>query len=206
MSDSLLDLGTVGLWDAKIDWGSPPTSDFDSAFVAMGAIGTIYRISDITDELPELLEATVKNLNKAAEYALIEKFVALQGQYARFWLPAPISHFTLKTVAPSGAGSLTVYYCGYRYKADRRIFILLKDGSRLTRKITAVVDDEEGDEQALSIDSALDRLIDPADVRRMSLLYLARLENDTLELQSHSIGVSEAKLKAIELVQEYSEV
>lgn len=116
--------------------------------------------------------------------ALRAYFYALQGRRVATWLPTFAADFDLVADASAASTTLTVGLCGFArfggaaFGRDR-ILIERRDGTRITRRITGV--SESSTNEVLTLDSALGIACAVADVKRISFMQLARLDQDSIE-------------------------
>lgn len=207
MADDLNGLGTAAVWRPDfLNWRQAPTWDFEFSRYDLSFVGTKHLIQLISTNLPYSFAflVTVKNLSK--QYAVIEKFYELQGRHKRFWFLNPQNLFTLATASGEGTASLIVKYTGFEFGGYERIYLLMKDGDLLTHAITGVTHDEENGVTTIALGTTLDRTISPGSYIFFSLLHLCRLDIDVLELDYKSMNVAEANVRAVEVIEEYSEI
>ena len=145
MADSLLDLsiGGVTLDVLRImpNWASQPESDFDFGreVIQYDEGATAFR--HLTDDLGWRVSCDFTNGDKADEFALLSFFHSHKGRLNRFWLPVQWQYFTPGAKVTSGSTNFTLappnsflpVHQGYE-----RLFILLQDGSFITRRSAAI--------------------------------------------------------------------
>lgn len=125
----------------------------------------------------------------AACYALRGQLTALRGRQRSFWIPSYRADFTVTQPIAALDTSVTVQNVGYSGLIAEQIpynhvEFLLVDGSRIRREITGSVEVDD-DEETLTINANLGQggVLQPADVRRVSFLYLARSDSDSVQIE-----------------------
>lgn len=123
---------------------------------------------------------------------------ARAGRANALWLPTFADDLELVLAAGSGDTALRVrntlsarYVGAHPLRAAVRIE--LHDGQVFHRRVTGITE-LDADTESIGLDSALGLTVDPADVRRMMWMGLARLEADALEI--HYLTDSLAQLQA----------
>lgn len=206
MADDLNDLGGAQLWRPTIEWREAPENSFDVSFIVLEAPGSSHEVIAISKEKPHKHNFSITLQTKAYEYDLVQKFYELKGRLTRFWFMNPLNLFTLLGWHGMGASALTVFFNEFDYRGYERIYIEMKNGDILTHKITGLVEDEENGKATLQLNGITDRDINPMDIKIFSLLHLARLDIDGLDIQHRNTRFSETRLRLLELVKEYSEI
>lgn len=119
-------------------------------------------------------------------WELRQKLYALRGRKNAFWLPDWNNGMALASSAGNGATSISVrdfgFTAGY---GTGDLFILLTNGTVITRQITGSVD--AGATETLTISPGLPQAVAPADVSVICLLHRVRLARDQIELV-HRVG------------------
>lgn len=113
---------------------------------------------------------------------------ALAGRRSQGWFPTPFADFRLASPVADGATQIEVIRSGYWETgaplADNdRLLIRLRGGELLIRQIVDSTVDVEADTEILTVDSAIPLGFSAAQVKRLSLLMPARLDQDRVELQ-----------------------
>ena len=121
--------------------------------------------------------------------ALRGYFYALRGRAIATWVPTFMADLDLLANAASGATTLSVARSGYvRFGGPRsnreHIYIELRDGTSVMRKITGAI--EAGSTETLTLNSALAADLAVDDVKRISFMSLSRLDQDSIEFTHHT--------------------
>jgi hypothetical protein len=125
-------------------------------------------------------------LRGAEQYADFRGFLqTAEGRLHTFWLPSFTRDFELTENVASSDVSLTVENCGYVANlwgdVNRRdLYILLQDGTKICRRISAAV--EAGPLETLTLSSAVGTSFSKSDVALICLMSTARLDSDSIEL------------------------
>lgn len=122
----------------------------------------------------------------AEDYVSFRAFLqAAAGRLHSFWLPSFAQDFILTENVGSSDTHLTVENCGY--VADlwgdvnrRDLYIRLKDGTEVCRRITGTM--EAGEVETLTLSSAVGTAFAIDDVDLVCLMSTARLDTDKVEL------------------------
>jgi len=120
----------------------------------------------------------------------------LRGQQKGIWVPSHNADLVLAQSALTGATALKVRSVGMATlggipDARKHIQIVLRDGTRIQRQITAVVANVD-DTETLTV-AALPAGVSIANVQRISFLELMRLAQDDIELEFHTTSVVEVR-------------
>ena len=200
MADSLLDLGTLStIFDIKPNWITAPQPSFSLSREALRFNLGVVSIRPLTTDNARSIEYLFTNLSKENEFDLLTFFCQRYGRLKRFWLPVYYQEFTLKEDIDEGDTIFTPLDTGFNliYKERERIYIELKDGSRITRKITGY------SEVSFTVLTAFDRDIKTTDIRLMGFLLLARFDQDEIDMKYISASISECSIRFLELPKEY---
>jgi len=111
---------------------------------------------------------------------------ALRGQQVSVWLPTHSDDLRIAATVGSAAVAMVIENVGYaRFGQGQRgrqdIRIELRSGVVFYRRIVAAAAIDTATEQ-ITIDSVLGVVVEPADVRRISFMMLARSTSDTTEI------------------------
>lgn len=206
MSDSWQGLTrTTYKWLLQPDWNTTPSmsTNFNRTLTKYDFTGVdLYELSA---NYPLSIQYGYTNLTKEDEYKIINLFNTRKGRLKRFWLPMWKNEFKLVSAVTAGDNILTVNNTFWR-KIDQgyeRIFIQLKNGDYISRKISAVIQD--GANENIILETTINRDIALSDVKYFSRLLLVRLDDDNLNMNYQSHLVSDCTLNFFELVDEYAE-
>lgn len=200
MSDSLLDLGTDPIFTAKPNWTTTPSEGFDSGREVIQYNQAFASIRSLTANNARQMQYSYFNRTKAEEYYLLNFFYTQRGRLKRFWLPVNYQEFQI-SVAIRSVDNLVHYYdnnFSLAYKGYERFYLLLKDGTQISRKITSVTGTTQ-----LNFGSTFPQNIAIADIRYAGLILLARFDQDEIELQHTTNNLSECSIAFQELPNEY---
>lgn len=115
------------------------------------------------------------------QWELRQKLYALRGRKRAFWLPDWNSGMALAANAGNGATTISVrdfgFTAGY---VTGDLFVLLTNGTVITRQITEAVD--AGATETLTLASGLPQAVATTDVAVMCLLHRVRLAQDRIDL------------------------
>lgn len=204
MADDLKDLGTTTLFRASINWREMPKYDYSFSRRVLGFDGTTQQVIQLAPEKPQQLDFKAGFFSKQDEKDFLTKFVSFKGRLARFWLLLPFNMFQLVGSAGIGSTTLTVERNNFEYQGFERFYILLTNGDLITRKITSTSVNETLGTLDLNFSDGTDRILNPSSIVLFSLCLLVRFDMDSLNLEHRTAYVSEADVKVIELVKEYS--
>jgi len=143
------------------------------------------------------------NLNKETEFDIVNFFCSRKGKLERFWIPLWKNIFTLYSDILINSNSINVYGSNF-YLVDKgfeRIFIHLKNGDYITRKIIASI--SHGIYETLFLASGIDRIITNDDINCFGRFLLVRFDQDDLNIEFVNNTCSTCELKFIELPFEY---
>jgi hypothetical protein len=124
---------------------------------------------------------------RAAHWRLRGLFYTLMGRLMPLWLPSGMMDFDLVEPMLANDTTMLVKRCGYTdmggpFEHRNHIVIQLRDGARLYREIVAAANvGDDGEYEQLVIDLQLGRDVGLKDVRRISFLTIARLDQDEVE-------------------------
>ena len=199
MSDSLLDLGTDPVFTASPNWQSSPSAGLDTGREVIQYNQSYASIRSLTLNNFRTMQYSYFNKTKAEEYYLLNFFYTQRGRLKRFWLPVNYQEFFLDSDALSGQFTLIIKASNFytNWKGYERLYIVLKDGSRITRKISSITDVEIAFSNALTQDVLI------TNVRTFGLILLARFDQDEIELRHTTDNLSECQIAFKELPDEY---
>jgi hypothetical protein len=128
-------------------------------------------------------------VGRAEQNALRGYFYALNGKRVLTWLPSFDEDFDIIGAAASGSSAMNVKktggarFGGVRFNRDH-IQVALYDGSTINREIASLI--ESTNNEVLTVDSAWGTALSQDNIKRVSYLTLARLDQDTIEIIHYS--------------------
>jgi hypothetical protein len=207
-SDSIEGIGeTSALLLREPNWIQLPQGDFDFTREIQQYSGTTLEIYKLIDESISELTYLYSCMDKNDEYYFTNFFCQRKGRHKRFWLPYWKNPFSLQSDISSGDTILSIDNCYYNRLdyGNERIFIKLKSGVVLTRKVTAVIQDGDSEQIILNSSQPIDRNIKRSEIKFFSRLLLVRFNQDTMDIKYRSDSVSNITFKFRELPFEHSE-
>ena len=205
MADSWADLGSVTTKFLTMpNWAENPLLDLMLTRNILNFPGTGFELYSVSSMIPIIVEYEFLNMSKNDEYSLLSFFARCSGRLRKFWLPIRKAYFNLASTIQPGATSITVTDSSFYdiHGGYERIYLELADGSMISRHVTDVA---KGGNQTvvLTINTAMDRQVMPANVLCFGRLILCRLDNDSLTLNMITNAASKYSLRFYELVREY---
>jgi hypothetical protein len=203
MSNSILDLvssGTTTIFQLLPNWESSPEMEipFGREVIQYDEAATVFRF--LTSDLGWKVSADFFNVSKSVEFSLLDFFLQHKGKLNKFWLPVQFNYFKLKYNIAINSTSLFFNDDSFQfvYQGYERLFMLLKSGDMITRKISENLGGGE-----YSVESAFDRAIAVSDVVLFGKIILCRFDQDELSLQYDTTDLSSCSLSFQELAKEY---
>ena len=206
MSDDLQDLGAITtLFRERPNWIEPVNTKLVFTKQLLNFPGASQTILGFTSDVPQRLSYNFLAPDKETEFNLITFWRARKARVEAFWAFGHRESFTLSQDALLNDASITVLNNGFlrAYRGYERIYIELKSGDILTRKIVAVAETGGGAELLLQLGTVLDRDIDIIDIRIIARLFFGRFDSDQLEMAGNTNTIDETTLEFFELVKEY---
>jgi hypothetical protein len=198
-----LDGLAVFLGDAE--WATAPIKK-KSIFVIEDIYpGTIHSLDFYREPARELkftITGTKENI-----YPLLIFFADVQGRYKKFWMPDLFKAFNILEIVPGGTDILKVEkVSNITLHGGELLYLELNNGNRLSRNIKSIT--HEPTYTAIEITSlpipALPLLpIAIGDIKRCSLMYLGRFNQDSLDLTYDTDDLVSCVIEFIELAKEY---
>jgi len=211
MANSIENLGNEQtLFLHKPDWATPTQVSTDLKRELQqyppGAMG-ITHISSAQAGYPLHWEMGYTNLDKQDEYNLLDFFIGRQGRLKRFWVP--YWHNTYRLYSSISNLDTTCHFdktlLPQTWVEDyMRIFIQLKNGDIVVRRVTAIND--LGNSDQLLVATNFDRDIVQSDIAYLSTFILARFDIDSLEFEHRTTDASSCTIRLTELLGEYNNV
>ena len=203
MSDSITSLDS-----SPILWKAPSiTNDITSSYVSAAKFfqftGTKTDVTRIIDGIGQVVECTYTFATQQDQFNFLKFFEDRKASYHKFWLPIWSSTFKLDQPVYNGNDKIyiTPSYFSQGYQGYERVWFLLKDGSKIVRKIIDAKDLE--DKEELTLDTALDRDITMDDIEIFGRFILARFGENEIEFEYKTTYYAQAQVKFYELVAEY---
>lgn len=196
------EIGAVWQGYAVLDERPDRAEDIDETWArTLAVLDSLTGIvmTDETSGSPVIRRTYAWLLNGRAAIDKWKKWAAARaGRYAALWLPTFADD--LELVQAVGAGdtalrvknTLSARYVG-NHPLRAAVRIELADGTVLHRRVTGITELDAATE-AIGLDSALGIVVQPADVRRVMWMGLARLDADALEIHYETDSV--ARLQA----------
>jgi hypothetical protein len=134
--------------------------------------------------------------NREEAHDLLGFFGRRQGRFKPLWVPSGVDDIFLDAPALSTDVGLLTRPFDYSslvslHPARRHVLFLMRDGSRLARRIESV--EAVGSQSLLTIDQPLGVPATPANVKRISYLGLYRLGSDDISFPWHTDSVVEVE-------------
>lgn len=210
MADDYQDIGSgIEVFPITPNWTAGPTVAMTISRDLRKHPGTQTEINQVTDFVPFRADAQFMCENHERLYELIDFFVGRKARVERFWLRVPMTGFTLKEDAISGAASLVCEpnVANLAFLGHERIYLRYKASEdTMSRKVNSVTYDDIDDDVTLVLNTVLDRDTNVADVVEFGRLILCRFDIDTLTLKFPADGFGTMRLQFYEVIQEYSEI
>lgn len=203
MADNLLGISPINdIFRVKPTW-SKITDNFDYTVEIFKLVGTVQEIHKWSDYVSHKLKMDFVSLDKIEEKTLYDFYIGKKGKLNKFWTLSFKSDFIL--TADSAANVLIVENNDFDkvFKGYERIFILMKDGDLITRKILSVTDGPTENELQITVETNFDRIITSTNYRYIGFLFLCRFDTDELNLKYINNSVTDVQLSFMELVNEY---
>lgn len=208
MADSYLDIDIANeyIFPLSINWLRQPTNAFVITRYLQTFPGTSQQINTLNEQTPITFEGTFSIYNKSDEYDLVSFIHERIGRVGRFWIPYPKQLFRLYEKASVGATSLSCVLNGadLSYQGYERVYILMKTGDIITRKVDSVTND--GIKISLNLHQPIDRDIELDNYIQIGRFLLARFDSDKFDLEIETNNVFEYASRFVELVKEYAEL
>jgi hypothetical protein len=205
MSDSILDLSASSIiLRMKPNWADDPTRSISMNRDEYQYSESPVSLVNISDYLIHIVEYSFTFTNHSDYYTFVKFFNDRQGRLKRFWLPVYRNEFTLSNDISDLDTTITVVDSGFAdiYQGYEILYIELKNGNILTRKITGVTDNGDGTE-TFQLESLMDRNILSSEIKYLSRILLVRFDSDDLPMTHSSDTIAEVSIIFRELVREY---
>jgi hypothetical protein len=128
---------------------------------------------------------------RAGQAAFRDFMYRHRGRAGAFWLPTFNEDMTLAAAAGSTATTFEIEKIGYGYTGGpgpgrEYIAIFLRNGTTILRKVTGMLAPSQPSREKVQLNAALGTNIDPATVRSISFVDLARFDQDQFDFQHHT--------------------
>lgn len=204
MANSILDTNPItAMWLWEPDWTEEVLLQGLLSKTLMQYGGSVGQLWIDNYEMPKRLKMKFFIDGKTEEKELLDFFETQLGRCGKFWVPTWLNQFTLNANIGSADTIITVANHNFSnvYQGYERLFIYLSNGDIIVRKIAACV--ESGDNEILSISSAIGRDITASEILCFGLFILARFDNDKIDLEYVTSTYSKTTLQFYELIREY---
>lgn len=201
MASSLLDLGSYERLETAANWSAEVKSKILQAKTVLQFPGTIKQSVEQSSYRPmELSKGFL--LGRADAYDFIDFWINREGRHGAFWVYSEFSQFRLAQAVTS---SDTILTCNYNYfdlacQGHERLYLFLKNGDRITRKITAA--EKVSGNLELTV-SAINQDIALSSIKQFGRCVLARFDSDKLSCKYLNSGTMEVRIGFKELIREY---
>jgi hypothetical protein len=204
MSDSLTSLGSFARLTIQPNWAEPVPQEQLLSRLLMGFPGTVSQLEAQAPEVPAALDVSFTCVTKQEEFDLLTFWTSKKGRLNRFWMESPQAAFTLKSNAAIGATYLVCERNRFELvrQGYERLYIAMTTGDLIVRKITNCSD--ASTYTAVYLDTPLDRAVTLTNHLRIGRMLLVRFDSDKLRMKARSSQVSQAQLRVVELVNEYT--
>lgn len=202
-TDSLRDLGDAELFPLSPNWQTSPAIGFFSGRETIQYNMGVVSIRNLTPYNARTVSNGYFLKDKQEEFDLLSFFHSHRGRLNRFWLPINFRELKITQDIFMGDDYFYIQDNGFYDVAKyyERVLIRLKDGSLLTRKIKS-----SASRTCVRIKTAFEYAISAAQIESVSLVILARFDQDDLEISYLTTDLSEVSILFKELPNEYSEV
>lgn len=166
------------------NWREDLTNDYQRRLAIFDNRTGRRSIDDVTGRARVLHDFLWTRTSRADIQALRRWLYARDGRRNPIWIDTHTNDLVLAETVADAATTVKVENIGYSLHAvgqigRRDIVIVLKDGTRIYRRITAATE-QDADIERLTIDASLGVTVAPGDVRRISYLLLARMASDAV--------------------------
>jgi hypothetical protein len=206
MSDSYEDLGSFPRFSITPEWSGGAGVDVFTAREPISFNNGIVSIRRLSLDKSFSVGYNFASMSKADEYQLLKFFADRKGRLERFWIPLWFNEFRLKgSIEPQiveGATEFSIEQNNFWevFGVNIRIFIKLKNGDMITRRIKDVDLDSR---TRLFVNTPFNRDIGQSEIDCFGRYLLARFDQDELELAHTTPALSDCTLSFKELVKEY---
>lgn len=202
MADDIQDLGTEERLTIRPNWASPNQIELITSRDIVSFPSTIVDIFLFSELHKNKIKFKYLCENKEVEYALIDFYNNRKGRLERFWIQGYKEEFILSQDISNTDTIVNVHDNGFDliYKGHERLYIELKNGDLITRKITNAT--KVGTELQLTV-AAITQDIAISEIGVFGRIYLVRFDKDVLETTFSNSVVAEVEVEFVEVVREY---
>ena len=186
------------------DWIEGIGSKFQVQRRLLGYGYTSHSLVALNTDAPINLELNYPIENHESRYDLINFFNSRKAKAESFWYLHPARFFTLEQAYPSGQGYLR---CVRNYshlwtqalpsQYDWGIYIKMRNGDLITRKVTGITDSSSPSYSAVFLDETIPRDINNNNHYLIGRMLVGRFDQDelSLKMQSNNKGLVNVKLQ-----------
>lgn len=168
------------VWEIDTNWRQNRSFGFDRIITAVDNDTSIPAYFDFPEKTFTSLDSFLQAKTREVTARNRSLLYALAGRYTSIWVPTLANDLQMAANISSASTSLTVQYCGYSlFGLGKRqdIRIELVNGTVYYRRITNA--SVSGDNEVLTLSSALGANVSVAQVRRISFLMLMQQASDS---------------------------
>ena len=171
------------VWDVRPDWSSSRPQAFNRMNTVVDNDTSVPVVFDFPNTSFRMTNVKWTARNRADHAKQRAVFYALRGQQHNVWVPSYLQDLKLSATLGAGSTALTVAWCGYtvfgRQQESRRdLRIELYGGSVYYRRVTGSA--EAGENEVLTLSSALGVEVAMSQVKRISFMVLSQLATDSM--------------------------
>ena len=192
------------------DWIEEIGSRFQVERRLIGYSFTASELSSINTDAPINLELNYPIQNHENKYDLIDFFNSRKGKVESFWYVHPARFFTLKSDYTADDEYLTcvrnyshLWTQGLDSQYDWGIYIKMRNGDLITRKVTGITDSAVPSASYVFLDEVITRDINQTNHYLIGKMLVGRFDHDDLNLQMESNTQGVANIKLQENYREY---
>jgi len=192
------------------DWIEEIGSRFQVERRLLGYGYTAVELSSINTDAPINLELNYPIQNHENKYDLIDFFNSRKGKLESFWYVHPARFFTLQSDYTANDAYITcvrnyshLWTQGLASQYDWGIYIKMRNGDLITRKVTGITDSAVPSASYVFLDEVITRDINRTNHYLIGKMLVGRFDHDDLNLQMESNTQGVANIKLQENYREY---